>query len=186
MLAWIDLEMTGLDLERHVIVEIATLVTDDNLEVIYEGPDLVISTTEEQLGQMDEVVYKMHSESGLLDAIKKSTLSLEDAAEQTLAFLKQHVPGDTKIPLCGNSIGVDRRFLNQYLPELENFFHYRSIDVSTIKELSKRWFPKVYYKAPKKTSAHRALDDIIESVEELRYYKKILFHPIDIQTDSKP
>ncbi len=184
MLAWMDLEMTGLDLGRHVIVEIATLVTDDNLDIIYEGPDLVISTTEDQLKEMDEVVYKMHSESGLLDEIRKSTLTLEEAAEQTIAFLKTHVQGDARIPLCGNSIGVDRRFLSKYLPGLEDFFHYRSIDVSTIKELAKRWFPKVYYQAPKKTSTHRALDDILESVEELRYYKKILFHPTEIQPDK--
>jgi oligoribonuclease len=178
MLAWIDLEMTGLDLERHVIVEIATLITDDNLDFIYDGPDIVISATDEQLSEMDDVVIKMHSESGLLEAVKQSTTTLEEATAQTLEFLRKHVQEGTKVPLCGNSIGIDRRFLNKYIPELENFFHYRSIDVSTIKELSKRWFPKVYYQTPKKNSSHRALDDIKESVEELKYYKNVLFHPI--------
>src|ERR1019366_4531811 len=153
-----DLEMTGLEPERHVVVEIATLVTNDDLEIIAEGPDLVIHATEEELAEMDEVVVRMHTESGLLDQIKASTITLDEAGRQTLEFIRSVVPDSTKVPLCGNSIGVDRRFLAKHLPDIEASLHYRSIDVSTVKELAKRWFPSVYGKAPKKTGSHRALD----------------------------
>jgi oligoribonuclease len=177
MLAWMDLEMTGLDPTRHVIVEIATLVTTDDLEILAEGPDLVVSATEAQLAEMDAVVLKMHSESGLLEAIRRSTLSLADAGEATLEFLRAQ-PGDAgRVPLCGNSIGVDRRFLRHQLPEVDGFFHYRSVDVSTIKELCRRWYPGIYGRAPKKAGAHRALGDIRESVTELTYYRRELFCP---------
>ena len=135
-----DLEMTGLDPRRDRVVEIATLVTDDGLDVIAEGPDLVIATPPEALAAMDEVVRQMHTRSGLLDAISASTISLEQAAQETLAFIRQHVPEARKVPLCGNSIGTDRRFLAAYMPEIEDYLHYRSIDVSTIKELAKRWY----------------------------------------------
>lgn len=167
--------MTGLDLDRHVIVEIATLVTDDELNIVAEGPDIVIATSEEDLGAMDDVVIKMHTESGLLTEIKKSTIALQDAGAATLDFLRQHAPGPRKIPLCGNSIGVDRRFLQRYLPQIEDFLHYRSIDVSTVKELCKRWYPSLYGKAPQKAGSHRALDDIRESVAELAYYRDNFF-----------
>ena len=172
-----DLEMTGLDPRRDRVVEIATLVTDDGLDVIAEGPDLVIATPPEALAAMDEVVRQMHTRSGLLDAISASTISLEQAAQETLAFIRQHVPEARKVPLCGNSIGTDRRFLAAYMPEIEDYLHYRSIDVSTIKELAKRWYPDALAAAPRKLGAHRALDDIKESIDELIHYRDTLFQP---------
>jgi oligoribonuclease len=175
MLVWMDLEMTGLEPERHVVVEVATLVTDDNLEIVAEGPDIVVSVTPEQLGEMDDFVRKMHADSGLLDAIEASTTSIDEASALTLAFIKEHVPEPRRVPLCGNSIGVDRRFLRHYLPEIEDHLHYRSIDVSTVKELAKRWYPSLYGRAPKKAGAHRALGDIRESVAELAYYRDNFF-----------
>jgi oligoribonuclease len=178
MLVWIDLEMTGLDPGRHVIVEIATLITDDELEIVAEGPDLVVHATDDQLTAMDDVVVAMHSKSGLLDTIKASTLTLADAGAQTLAFIKDHVPTAGTVPLCGNSIGTDRRFLAAHLPEVEEWLHYRSVDVSTIKELVRRWYPNVLAGAPKKEGSHRALDDIRESVAELRYYREAVFVPV--------
>ncbi len=167
--------MTGLDPLRHVIVEIATLVTDDELNIVAEGPDLVVSQPAEALAAMDEVVHAMHQRSGLLDAVKASTLTLAEAGEATLSFIREHVPSEASVPLCGNSIGTDRRFLAAYLPEIESYLHYRSIDVSTIKELSRRWYPEVLSGAPSKAGGHRALDDIRESVEELRYFRSAVF-----------
>jgi oligoribonuclease len=175
MLVWMDLEMTGLDPGTDVIVEIATLVTDDELEIVAEGPDLVVAAPAEALAAMDQVVVDMHTRSGLLDAITSSTLTLEDAGRQTLEFIKQHVPEPRSVPLCGNSIGTDRRFLATYLPDIENHLHYRSIDVSTIKELSRRWYPEAVAKAPSKAGGHRAMDDIRESVNELRYWREAVF-----------
>ena len=175
MLAWIDLEMTGLDPDLHVIVEIATLITDDQLNLIAEGPDLVISATEEQLKKMDPVVVEMHTKSGLLDEIKASKITLEEAGSQTLSFLMEHITKKGTVPLCGNSIGTDRRFLAKWLPEIENFLHYRSVDVTSIKELGKRWFPKVTGAAPEKNGGHRAMDDIKASLFELQYYRDNLF-----------
>ena len=171
MLAWMDLEMTGLDPGRHVIVEITTMLTDDDLELVAEGPDLVVHQPAEALAEMDDVVVAMHSRSGLLPAIQASTITLEEAGAATLAFLKEHIPDAGTVPLCGNSIGTDRRFLAAYLPEIENFLHYRSVDVSTLKELIKRWNPPLLDKAPRKAEGHRALDDIRESLKELRYYR---------------
>jgi oligoribonuclease len=170
-----DLEMTGLEPARHVIVEIATLITDDQLEIVAEGPDLVVHAPAEALAQMDKVVRSMHTKSGLLAAIEASTVTLEEAGAQTLAFLKEHVPDPRTVPLCGNSIGTDRRFLTAYLPDIENYLHYRSVDVSTIKELARRWYPDVLATAQPKTGGHRALDDIRESVAELRFYREHLF-----------
>ena len=175
MLAWMDLEMTGLEPDRHVIVEIATLLTDDDLELIAEGPDLIVHATSEQLAEMDDFVTNMHTRSGLLDQITASTISLEEAGAQTLAFLQEHIPEARTVPLCGNSIGTDRRFLAAHLPEVEEFLHYRSIDVSTLKELARRWNPDALKTAPKKAGGHRALDDIRESLEELRHYRQALF-----------
>ena len=177
MLAWMDLEMTGLDPDRHVIVEIATLITDDDLELVAEGPDLVIHQPPEALALMDDYVREMHTRSGLLEQIEASTVTPEQAAAETLAFLKEHIPEPGTVPLCGNSIGTDRRFLARWFPEIENYLHYRSVDVSTIKELARRWYPDLLAGAPKKARGHRALDDIRESLEELRYYRKVLFVP---------
>jgi oligoribonuclease len=175
VLAWMDLEMTGLDPGRHVIVEIATLITDDDLQTVAEGPDIVIHATAEELEQMDDVVVAMHTRSGLLAAIQSSTTSLAEAGEQTLAFLKTHIPDVRSVPLCGNSIGTDRRFLAAQLPDVENFLHYRSIDVSSVKELCRRWYPEVLAAVPPKREAHRALGDIRESIAELAYYRSTIF-----------
>jgi oligoribonuclease len=175
MLAWMDLEMTGLDPARHVIVEIATLITDDELNLVAEGPDLVVRATEDELSRMDDVVVDMHTKSGLLDQIRSSELTLADAGAQTLAFLRAHIPSPRSVPLCGNSIGTDRRFLAAWLPEIEDFLHYRSVDVSTIKELGRRWYPDVIAAAPSKAVGHRAMDDIRESLSELRYYREHVF-----------
>ncbi|MEM7326022.1 MAG: oligoribonuclease [Actinomycetota bacterium] len=170
-----DLEMTGLDPGRHVIVEIATLLTDDELNIIATGPELVIHVDEDALGEMDQVVVDMHTKSGLLDQIRASTTTLEQATAETLAFLKQHIGAPRSVPLCGNSIGMDRRFLAVHMPEIEEFLHYRSVDVSTLKELARRWYPKVLADAPKKEVGHRALDDVTESINELRYYRDSFF-----------
>lgn len=167
--------MTGLDVNENVIVEIATLVTDDELNIVAEGPDLVIHTSEEELAKMDPVVVEMHRSSGLTEEIRRSTTTLEEAGAATLEFIKEHVPEPRTVPLCGNSIGMDRRFLSRYLPEIESHLHYRSIDVSTIKELAKRWYPDRAAGYKKKASAHRAMDDIKESVEELRYWREHVF-----------
>jgi oligoribonuclease len=172
-----DLEMTGLDPSRHVIVEIATLLTDDDLNLIAEGPDLVVHATEAELDEMGEVVVAMHTKSGLIDQIKASTISLADAGAETLAFLREHIAAPRSVPLCGNSIGTDRRFLATHLPEIEEYLHYRSVDVSTLKELAKRWNPAILGGAPPKAEGHRALDDIRESVEELRYYRQSFLIP---------
>jgi oligoribonuclease len=170
-----DLEMTGLDPARHVIVEIATIITEDDLKIVAEGPDIVVHATEAELAKMDDVVVKMHEDSGLTAAIRASTSTLEEAGRVTLEFIRSVLPDPGKVPLCGNSIGVDRRFLSLHLPEVENALHYRSIDVSTIKELARRWYPSVYGRAPKKQGSHRALDDIRESVAELAYYRDAFF-----------
>ena len=167
--------MTGLDPATCAIVEVATLVTDDQLEVVAEGPDLVVACAPEQLAAMDDVVATMHRSSGLLARIEASTLSLEEAGRRTLEFIREHVPEPRSVPLCGNSIGTDRRFLAAHLPDIENWLHYRSIDVSTVKELCRRWYPEAFASAPEKKGAHRALDDIRESIAELRHYRAAIF-----------
>ena len=172
-----DLEMTGLDPARHVIVEIATLVTDDELNIVAEGPDLVVHQDDAALGEMDDVVVEMHTKSGLIDAIRSSTISLADAGAQTLEFIKTHVTEARRVPLCGNSIGMDRRFLAAYLPEIEEYLHYRSVDVSTIKELVRRWYPALNSGRPRKAGSHRAMDDVIESVAEMKFYREHVFVP---------
>ena len=188
MLVWMDLEMTGLDHTSDVIVEIATIVTDDDLQIVAEGPDLVIHQPDAVLARMDQVVVEMHTKSGLLDQIKASTISLEDAGAATLEFIKQHVPEPASVPLCGNSIGTDRRFLAAYLPDIENHLHYRSIDVSSVKELVKRWYPDVDANRPRGHGSHRALDDIRESIREMAYYREHVFVPAsDVgEADSGP
>ena len=173
-----DLEMTGLEPETDVIVEIATLITDDDLNIIAEGPDLVIHQTDEVLARMNQIVVDMHTKSGLLEAIKTSTVTLEEAGAATLEFIRLHIPEARTIPLCGNSIGTDRRFLAKYLPEIENYLHYRSVDVSTIKELARRWYPKLGSDRPNKGGTHRALDDIRASVNELVFYRERVFTPL--------
>ena len=175
MLAWLDLEMTGLDPSTDVIVEIATLLTDDDLEEVAVGPNLTLHQPPEVLDRMSERVRSMHTSSGLLEAIAASTISLGEAGKATLEFLRGHIPKAGIVPLCGNSIGTDRRFLIASLPEVDAYFHYRSIDVSTIKELARRWHPEVASSAPEKAGGHRALDDIRESVAELRHYREHLF-----------
>jgi oligoribonuclease len=177
MLAWMDLEMTGLEPDKHVIVEIATLITDDDLTVIAEGPDLVVHADEIDLSHMGEFVTEMHTRSGLLDAIRQSTISMRDAELATLDFLRSHIAEARTIPLSGNSIGTDRRFLQEYMPELEEFFHYRNVDVSTLKELAKRWYPEKIGARAEKATTHRALDDIRESIDELAFYRDQIFVP---------
>jgi oligoribonuclease len=170
-----DLEMTGLDPSRNVIVEIATVITNDELETVAEGPDIVVHATSVELEAMESVVRSMHTRSGLLAAIQSSPISLAEAGDETLAFLRSHIGEPRSVPLCGNSIGTDRRFLAAYLPEVESFLHYRSIDVSSVKELCRRWYPDVLAGAPPKNEAHRALDDIRESIAELAYYQSTIF-----------
>lgn len=169
-LIWIDLEMTGLNPEHDRIIEMATIVTDSDLNVIAEGPVLAIHQSDELLNGMDEWNTEHHHASGLVKRVRESTITEEEAQARTLAFLKEHVPYG-KSPLCGNSIWQDRRFLARYMPELENYFHYRMIDVSTLKELALRWAPRIY-NGLKKESRHLALDDIRDSVNELRYYRE--------------
>ena len=170
-----DLEMTGLDPDTDVVVEIATLITDDDLAIVAEGPALVVHQPPEVLDRMGDFVRAMHTKSGLLEAIGTSTTTLAEASEATMAFLREHIDEARTVPLCGNSIGTDRRFLLRWLPEIEEFLHYRSIDVSTIKELARRWHPEVFKSAPDKAGGHRAMDDIRESVAELRHYRAALF-----------
>jgi oligoribonuclease len=186
VLAWMDLEMTGLEPSRDVIVEIAVLVTDDELQVVAEGPDLVVAATDEQLGLMDDFVRDMHTRSGLLEAIRGSTTTLEAAGREVLAFLKEHIPEQRSVPLAGNSIGTDRRFLAAYLPEIEDWLHYRCVDVSTIKELCRRWYPDVLTNAPGKRTTHRAMDDIKESVAELAYYRAAVFRAAAESPEGTP
>jgi len=175
MLAWMDLEMTGLEPDRHVIVEIATLITDDELNIVAEGPDLVIHATPEELAHMGDFVTEMHTTSGLLPLISASAITRRAAEEQTLAFLREHISEARTIPLCGNSIGTYRRFLQEYMPELEAFFHYRNVDVSTIKELARRWQPTLLTNRAEKATTHRAMDDIRESIAELQHYRDHFF-----------
>jgi oligoribonuclease len=188
MLVWMDLEMTGLEPDRDHIVEIATLVTDDDLNITAVGPDLVIACPAAALDAMEPIVRDMHTRSGLLPLISASTVSLEQAGELTLEFIKAHVPEPRTVPLCGNSIGTDRRFLARYLPDIENWLHYRSVDVSTIKELARRWNPAALTTAPRKALGHRALDDIRESVAELRHYRTAVFQqpPGDVTASEAP
>jgi oligoribonuclease len=176
-LVWLDLEMTGLDTSRHVIVEIAALVTDIELAPLDEGIDIVVHQSDDALAQMDDFVRAMHTRSGLLPAIRSSTVTLAEAGVATLAYVRGHVPTGGVAPLCGNSIGVDRRFLDAQLPELDRYLHYRSIDVSSLKELCRRWYPEVYKRRPAKAEQHRALADVHESIAELRFYRENMLRP---------
>ncbi|GAB3692048.1 oligoribonuclease [Corynebacterium nasicanis] len=174
-LVWVDLEMTGLDPERHVIVEVAALVTDANLQIIGEGVDLVVHATEEELAQMDDFVTNMHETSGLTEQVRASTVSLREAEDAVLALIAEHCSPDHPAPLAGNSIATDRAFIRGQMPRLDAALHYRMVDVSSIKELARRWFPKAYFNQPAKGLAHRALADIVESIRELDYYRRAVF-----------
>nr|WP_281268989.1 oligoribonuclease [Corynebacterium senegalense] len=174
-IVWVDLEMTGLDPARHVIVEVAALVTDAELNILDEGVDLVVHATEAELAEMDDFVRNMHSENGLLADIKASTVSIAEAEEAVLGLVEKHCDPNHPAPLAGNSIATDRSFIRAHMPKLDAALHYRMIDVSTVKELTRRWFPKAYYKQPAKGLAHRALADIVESIRELDYYRRSVF-----------
>jgi oligoribonuclease len=169
-LIWIDLEMTGLDPDSDLIIEIATVITDKDLNILAQGPVLAVHQSDAALAAMDDWNQQHHGQSGLIERVKASTIDAAEAERLTIAFLKEWVPENTS-PICGNSIGQDRRFLYRYMPKLEAYFHYRNIDVSTLKELAARWAPDVK-DGFNKESTHQALDDILESIEELRYYRK--------------
>ncbi|GAB3678334.1 oligoribonuclease [Angustibacter aerolatus] len=175
-IVWIDCEMTGLDLQRDALVEVAVLVTDSELNVLGEGLDVVIAPPPETLETMPDVVRQMHTTSGLLDELADG-MTLAEATTAVLDYVKGYVPDARKAPLAGNSIGTDRGFLARDMPELDDHLHYRVIDVSSVKELARRWFPRAYFHAPKKAGGHRALADIQESIDELRYYRAAVFVP---------
>ena len=175
-LVWIDCEMTGLDLARDALVEIACVVTDGQLNVVDGGIDVIIKPPAEALDHMPEVVREMHTSSGLLAELP-SGVTLAEAQEAVLDYIRQQVSEPKKVPLCGNSIATDRSFLARDMPELDEFLHYRMVDVSSIKELARRWYPRAYFASPPKHGGHRALADILESVRELRYYREAIFVP---------
>ncbi len=176
-LVWVDCEMTGLELGHDLLIEVAALVTDSDLNILGEGVDVVIGATEEQLAGMLPVVQEMHASSGLTQEVLASTTTLQEAEQQVLAYIREHVPEPRKAPLCGNSIATDRGFLTRDMKELDDWLHYRMVDVSSVKELARRWYPRAYYQAPKKGGGHRALADIRESVLELRYYRSAIMVP---------
>jgi oligoribonuclease len=176
-LVWADCEMTGLDLRRDALIEIAVLVTDSELRVLDEGVDIVITAPDELLDGMQQVVREMHASSGLTEAVRASTTTVAEAEQMVLDYLRKHVPDARTVPLCGNSIATDRAFLARDMPELDAFLHYRMVDVSSIKELCRRWYPRVYFSQPQKGLTHRALADIKESIRELRYYRGTVFVP---------
>jgi oligoribonuclease len=175
-LVWIDCEMTGLDLGADALIEVAALVTDFELNVLGEGVDVVIKPSQESLDQMVEFVRSMHEKSGLLDQLPNGT-TLAEAEQEVLDYIRQHCPDGSRPPLAGNTVATDRSFLARDMPGLESFLHYRIVDVSSIKELSRRWYPRAYFAAPTKRGNHRALADIQESIEELRYYREAVFVP---------
>ncbi|MDP9822275.1 oligoribonuclease [Nocardioides massiliensis] len=175
-LVWIDCEMTGLDLEHDALIEVAALVTDFELNVLGDGIEIVIKPPAAALEQMIDFVRDMHVKSGLLEELDGG-VSLAEAEEQVLAYIRQHCPEGTRPPLAGNTVGTDRAFIARDMPALEQFLHYRIVDVSSIKELSRRWYPRAYYNAPAKSGNHRALADIMESIEELRFYREAVFVP---------
>ncbi|MEV6598269.1 oligoribonuclease [Actinoplanes sp. NPDC051346] len=178
LLVWIDCEMTGLDLGKDALIEVAALVTDPDLNVLGEGVDLVIHADDAALDAMPEVVREMHAKSGLTEEVRRSTVTMAEAEEVVLSYVRQFVPNPRTAPLCGNSIATDRGFLARDMPALDSFLHYRMIDVSSLKELSRRWYPRVYFGQPQKGLAHRALADIRESIRELEYYRRTIFVPL--------
>ncbi|WP_107705024.1 oligoribonuclease [Nocardioides allogilvus] len=175
-LVWIDCEMTGLNLETDALVEVAALVTDFDLNVLGDGIDVLIRPPQAALDQMIDFVRNMHVSSGLLEELEGGT-TMEDAEQQVLAYIKEHCPDGSRPPLGGNTVATDRSFLARDMPTLEGFLHYRNVDVSSIKELARRWYPRTYFAAPAKRGNHRALADIQESIEELRYYREAVFVP---------
>lgn len=177
-LVWIDCEMTGLDLANDALIEIAALVTDPDLVPLGEGVDVVIHASDEALANMPEVVVDMHAKSGLTEEVRASTVTLAEAEKLVLDYVREHVPDARTAPLCGNSIATDRGFIARDMPELDAHLHYRMIDVSSIKELCRRWYPRIYYAQPEKGLAHRALADVRESVRELEYYRRTAFVPL--------
>jgi oligoribonuclease len=170
--------MTGLDLGKDALIEVAALVTGPDLNVLGEGIDLVIHADDAALDAMPEIVRDMHAKSGLTDEVRRSTVTMAEAEQAVLAYIKQFVPNPRSAPLCGNSIATDRGFLARDMPALDDFLHYRMIDVSSIKELARRWYPRVYFGQPQKGLAHRALADIRESIRELEYYRRTVFVPL--------
>ena len=177
-LVWVDCEMTGLDLHKDALIEIAALVTDSELRILDDGIDVVIAASDELLDGMLPVVHEMHAASGLTELVRSSRVTVADAERMVLEHLRKHVPDARTVPLCGNSIATDRAFLARDMPELDAFLHYRMVDVSSLKELARRWYPRVYFAQPQKGLAHRALADIRESIRELRYYRRTLFVPL--------
>jgi len=177
LLVWVDLEMTGLDLASDALIEVAALVTDPDLNVLGDGVDLVIHADESALGSMVEIVREMHDKSGLTDAVRASAITLAEAEEMVMAYVTEHVKEPRTAPLCGNSIATDRGFLARDMPRFDSYLHYRMIDVSSIKELCRRWYPRTYFGQPAKGLAHRALADIKESIRELEYYRRTVFVP---------
>ncbi|MDA1385770.1 MULTISPECIES: oligoribonuclease [Glycomyces] len=177
-LVWVDCEMTGLDPDTEALIEIAVLVTEPDLTPVDEGLDIVIACEGATLDAMGAFVADMHAKSGLTDEVRASRISLQEAEDTVLEYIKQYVPEARTAPLCGNSIATDRTFIAKYMPRLDDHLHYRMIDVSSIKELARRWYPRVYYNQPPKGLAHRALADINESVQELEYYRRTLFVPL--------
>jgi len=175
-LVWIDCEMTGLDLGTDALIELAVLVTDPELNVLGEGVDIIIKPTADALAQMSDFVTEMHRNSGLLELLPNG-VTLAEAEAQALEYIRSHVPDVRKAPLAGNTIGTDRTFLARDMPKLEGHVHYRNVDVSSLKELAKRWYPRIYFTAPTKSGNHRALADIRESIEELRYYREAMLVP---------
>jgi oligoribonuclease len=178
-LVWVDLEMTGLDPEIDVVLEVAAVVTDSQLTVLEPGIDIVVSQPRTALEAMAEVVRDMHARSGLTEAVLASTTTLEQAEQAVLDLVRRHAPDPRTVPLCGNSIATDRTFITKYMPALDAHLHYRMVDVSSIKELARRWYPKAYHAAPVKQGGHRALADILESIAELAYYRSAVFVPTD-------
>src|SRR5690606_33167086 len=176
-MVWVDCEMTGLDLEKDALIEVAALVTDADLNVLGTGVDVVIHADESALENMPEVVRQMHEKPGLTEAVRRSTVALEQAQEMLMAYITEWVPEPRTAPLCGNSIATDRGFLARDMPILDAYLHYRMIDVSSVKELCRRWYPRVYFGQPQKGLAHRALADIRESIRELEYYRRTIFVP---------
>lgn len=177
-LVWIDCEMTGLDVGKDALIEVAALVTDSELRVLGEGVDVVIHAEDAVLDSMPEVVREMHARSGLTEASRRSTVSLAEAQRRVLSYVRTWVPEPRSAPLAGNSVATDRAFLARDMAELDEHLHYRMVDVSTIKELCRRWYPRVYYQQPTKGLAHRALADIMESIRELEYYRRTIFVPL--------